>query len=143
MNKKKVLLAGNSEMVIFRFRKELVEQLVEEGHEVYVSFPQSQFGDGYTTAEKMGCHYIDTPISSHGTNPVTDLKLMQNYKKSSATDSSRYDVYLHNQTEHLRRHGCGQLRSSVCNECVWIGHSGRKSRPASVCNAYVISVGDT
>lgn len=81
MNKKKVLLAGNSEMVIFRFRKELVEQLVEEGHEVYVSFPQSQFGDGYTTAEKMGCHYIDTPISSHGTNPVTDLKLMQNYKK--------------------------------------------------------------
>lgn len=81
MKKKKVLLAGNSEMVIFRFRKELVERLVQDGWQVYVSFPQSQFGDGYTTAEKMGCHYIDTPISSHGTNPVTDLKLLQFYKK--------------------------------------------------------------
>lgn len=81
MNKKKVLLAGNSEMVIFRFRKELVEQLVDLGYEVYVSFPQSQFGDGCTTAEKMNCHYINTPIENHGTNPITDLKLIRFYKK--------------------------------------------------------------
>lgn len=78
---RKVVLTGNSEMVIFRFRKELIQKLLEEKYEVYVSFPQSQFGDGYTVAGELGCHYIDTPISSHGTNPITDMKLLHFYVK--------------------------------------------------------------
>ena len=76
MVNKKVLLAGNSEMVIFRFRKELIERLRQEDCEVFVSFPKTQFGDGETISQKMSCHFIETPIASHGTNPVTDLKLL-------------------------------------------------------------------
>ena len=81
MAKKKVLLAGNSEMVIFRFRKELIERLLQEDCEVFVSFPKTQFGDGETISQKMGCHFIETPIASHGTNPVTDLKLLLFYRR--------------------------------------------------------------
>lgn len=74
-----IMLAGNSEMVIFRFRKELIDALREKGHRVYVSFPQSVFGDGHTAAKNAGCHYINTPIASHGTNPFTDLRLLRSY----------------------------------------------------------------
>lgn len=81
MVNKKVLLAGNSEMVIFRFRKELIERLRQEDCEVFVSFPKTQFGDGETISQKMGCHFIETPIASHGTNPVTDLKLLLFYRR--------------------------------------------------------------
>ena len=81
MGKAKVLLAGNSEMVIFKFRLELIEELVRRGYEVYVSFPVTEFGDGQTIATKYGCTFIDTPISSHGTNPATDIKLLMFYRK--------------------------------------------------------------
>lgn len=78
---KKVLLAGNSEMVIFKFRRELIERLIREGFDVVVSFPQTPFGNGYDTAKKIGCTYIKTPISSHGTNPLEDLKLIKTYRQ--------------------------------------------------------------
>lgn len=78
---KRVLMLGNSELVIFKFRRELVERLRQEGWEVYVSFPQTVFGDGYKTAGQLGCHYINTPVSSHGTNPVADLRLLKFYRE--------------------------------------------------------------
>lgn len=81
MRAAKVLLAGNSEMVIFKFRLELIEALVAQRHKVYVSFPVTEFGDGETIARKYGCIFIETPINSHGTNPVTDLKLLSFYRK--------------------------------------------------------------
>ena len=37
--KKRVLLAGSSEVSIYNFRKELVERLLDEGFEVIVSSP--------------------------------------------------------------------------------------------------------
>lgn len=77
----KVLLAGNSEMVIFKFRRELIERLTAEGITVYTSFPQTEFGNGYDTAEQLHCIYIETPINSHGTNLWEDLKLLKSYKK--------------------------------------------------------------
>ena len=36
---KRVLLQGNSEIVIYNFRLELVERLLTDGFEVFISFP--------------------------------------------------------------------------------------------------------
>lgn len=78
---KRILLVGNSEMVIFKFRRELIESLRQNGWEVYVSFPKTVFGNGSDTAEQYGCIYLETLMSSHGTNPTKDFSLLQNYKK--------------------------------------------------------------
>lgn len=77
----RILLAGNSEIVVFRFRSEIIQELVGRGYEVYVTFPKSEFGDGVTSAKKYGCKYIETHISRHGTNPLEDIGLISQYTK--------------------------------------------------------------
>ena len=79
-NGKKILMIGNSELVIFKFRRELVERLVSEGYEVYTAYPVTEFGNG-EIAEKFGCHFVELEISSHGTNPFADLALIRRLKK--------------------------------------------------------------
>ena len=81
LKKRRVLLTGNSEMVIFKFRLELIEHLLQDGYEVYTAFPKTAFGDGTTIAQKYGCHYVEMNIESHGTNPLSDLKLLNQYKR--------------------------------------------------------------
>lgn len=78
---KRIMLSGNSEMVIFKFRLELIEKLLQEEYKVYTAFPKTAFGDGETISKQYGCHYIELNISSHGTNPFADLRLLQQYKK--------------------------------------------------------------
>lgn len=76
--KNKILILGNHEIVIYNFRKELIESLINNDYEVYLSFPK---GDRVDFFEKLGCHFIDTEIERHGTNPIKDLKLMLFYRK--------------------------------------------------------------
>jgi galacturonosyltransferase len=78
---KKILLLGNSYLVIFGFRKELVIKLIEEGYDVYVSFPNGPFGYGEGISKELGCHFIEIPINRHGKNPFEDLKLIHRYHK--------------------------------------------------------------
>ncbi|HFD2047638.1 glycosyltransferase family 4 protein [Clostridium perfringens] len=76
--KKKVLMLGNHEIVIYNFRKELIERMIKEGYEVYVSLP---YGPKVKYLEEMGCKFIDTPINRRNTNPIEDIKLLLNYFK--------------------------------------------------------------
>ena len=73
---KKVLLLANNDVGLYNFRRELLEQLIEQGYEVYISLP---YGDKVEPLKRLGCIYINTPIQRRGTNPFTDLKLMINY----------------------------------------------------------------
>lgn len=75
---KKVLMLGNHEIVIYNFRRELVEKMIEEGYEVYISLP---YGPKVEDLKKMGCKFIDTEINRRNTNPIEDIKLFMNYKK--------------------------------------------------------------
>lgn len=77
--KKKVLILGNSHLVVFKFRGELIEELVKQNYDVYVCFPNGPFGDGEESAKKYGCHFIEIPMERRGTNPVKDLQLIKNY----------------------------------------------------------------
>lgn len=74
----KVLILANNDVGLFKFRKELLIELLKE-HEVYISLPN---GDFVKEMVDMGCHFIDTQISRHGTNPIQDLKLLFFYKKT-------------------------------------------------------------
>ena len=43
--KKKVLLLGNHGFVIYNFRKELIQELLGQGYEVYISLPKDEIVD--------------------------------------------------------------------------------------------------
>lgn len=78
---KKILMLGNSKLVIFGFRGELIEKFIFLGYEVYVSFPSGPFGEGEEISKQYGCHFIETEIDRRGKNPFKDLKTIKTYKK--------------------------------------------------------------
>ena len=78
---KKILILGNSSLVVYKFRKELIEKLVANNYDVYVSFPSGPFGKGDENSKKIGCTFIETSINRRGINPFDDIKLFFNYIK--------------------------------------------------------------
>lgn len=72
----KVLILANNSVGLYKFRKELLEALLANKHEVFISLPN---GDFIEEMQQMGCHFIETEISRHGTNPFTDLALTKKY----------------------------------------------------------------
>lgn len=74
----KILVLANFGMGLYNFRKELLEELINQNYEVYISLPDDEYVSKF---EKMGCKFINTPVSRRGTNPITDLKLYIKYKK--------------------------------------------------------------
>ncbi|MBP1969187.1 galacturonosyltransferase [Virgibacillus natechei] len=75
---KKVLILVNHDVVIYNFRKELVQQLLRDNYKVYVSSP---YGKKIDYLIEMGCEYIETTIERHGTNIISDFKLISEYRK--------------------------------------------------------------
>ena len=79
--KKKVLILGNSHLVVFKFRGELIEKLILNGYKVSVCFPNGPFGEGENTAKQYGCEFIENQMERRGTNPFKDLLIIKEYFK--------------------------------------------------------------
>lgn len=77
-NSKKVLFLANHFITLFSFRKELINKLIEEGHDVYLSLPKD---DDNKYFEDLGCKIIETKIDRRGVNPFKDLSLINQYRK--------------------------------------------------------------
>ena len=60
---KTVLILVNHDVVIYNFRKELVQQLLRDNYKVYISSP---YGKKIESLIDMGCEYIETTIERHG-----------------------------------------------------------------------------
>lgn len=75
---KRVLFLVNHDVVIYNFRRELVEKLIEEGYEVIISSP---YGERIDLLKGIGCKYIETKLDRHGLNPIKELKLLREYRK--------------------------------------------------------------
>lgn len=74
----KVLILANIDMGLYKFRRELLEQLVKE-NEVFFCVPDGEFVE---RIKSMGCHFIPcTLMDRHGINPIKELKLINYYKK--------------------------------------------------------------
>ncbi len=78
MDKKRVLFLAQHFITLYSFRRELIERLCKEGHEVYLSLPQAEDNKYF---EDLGCKIVPTNIDRRGVNPVKDLKLIAFYKK--------------------------------------------------------------
>jgi len=76
--KDKVLFLVNHDIVIYNFRKEIVERLLSEGYEVIISSP---YGERIDELIEMGCEFVEVEMNRHGTNPLNELKLLRYYNK--------------------------------------------------------------
>lgn len=78
MNKKTILILVNHEIVIYNFRKELVERLLEDGHRVIISSPS---GEKIEKLVEIGSEHDEVYINRHGSNPLEEFKLLSHYRK--------------------------------------------------------------
>lgn len=84
----RVLILANNDVGLYKFRKELIEELIHPGryiagrkgkpYKVYVSLPDGEFVHKFT---ELGCEYINTPIDRRGVNPLKDFGLLTLYRK--------------------------------------------------------------
>jgi len=110
-NKKRVLFLSNHFKTLFWFRKELIQKLVEEGHEVYLSLPE----DENNFFANMGCRIVITEIDRRGVNPKNDMKLIVFYKKMISKINP--DIIL-SYTVKPNIYGCiasGKKYKQICN----------------------------
>jgi len=73
----KILIATNHSYMFYRFRKELVEALMQE-HEVILSTP---FVGHEGDLQAMGLRCIETDIDRRSINPFKDMKLLKTYRQ--------------------------------------------------------------
>lgn len=74
----RVLILANIGLGLYKFRRELLEELVKE-NEVFFCIPDDEFVD---PIKKIGCKFIDNSLlDRHGTNPIQELKLINYYKR--------------------------------------------------------------
>lgn len=73
----KILIISNHSYMLYRFRKELIQELMKN-HEVVLSMP---YVGHETDFQQMGLKCIHTDIDRRGINPMTDLKLLAAYRK--------------------------------------------------------------
>ena len=76
INKKKILIITNHSYMLYRFRKELIQKLLEDS-EVVISTP---FVGHETDLKELGANCIKTEVDRRSINPFTDLKLLRTYK---------------------------------------------------------------
>lgn len=73
----KILIITNHSYMLYRFRLELIQALMQD-HEVVLSMP---FVGHEQDFQAMGLKCIDTEVDRRGINPKTDLKLFGFYRK--------------------------------------------------------------
>lgn len=74
----RVLILANNDIGLFKFRRELIEELLDRKHEVFISLPD---GDFVRHFEEKGCTFLDTPIDRRGINPKKDFELLNRYRR--------------------------------------------------------------
>lgn len=74
----KILVLANFGMGLYNFRKELLVELINQNHDVYISLPNDEY---VPKLKELGCKFVETPLDRRGTNPIADLKLLSNYLK--------------------------------------------------------------
>lgn len=75
---KKILILTNLDIGLYKFRKELIEELQSRGNEIYLSLPYGKLVDKLVD---KGCRFIETPIERRGMNPLQDSRIFFQYRK--------------------------------------------------------------
>ena len=75
---KNILILTNASQGLFNFRKELLDKLITEGNELYISTPNDNL-EIIQKLKDMGCIIIETNLDRRGINPIKDFLLFLKY----------------------------------------------------------------
>lgn len=78
----KILILANNDVGLYKFRKELIQELIHQGNKVIVSVPD---GELVPDIRNLGVKVILTDVDRRGINPLTDLKLLMRYFRMEVT----------------------------------------------------------
>ena len=66
----RIAILTNADLGLYKFRKELVEQLCKD-NEVYIVLPNGEY---IKQLEHLGCRHIQFEFDRRGMNPIADIK---------------------------------------------------------------------
>ena len=72
----RVLILANNDVGLFKYRKELIERILLDGHKVFIALPT---GDFIPQLKEIGCIFINTNIDRRCVNPIEDMQLFLRY----------------------------------------------------------------
>lgn len=73
---KKILILANNDVGLYKFRKELIQELIDRGNKVYISLPDGEYVQDLID---IGCIFYDTNVDRRGLNPFKDFRLLLEY----------------------------------------------------------------
>lgn len=76
--KKNILILSNCLDGLYSFRKEVIQAILDQGYDVHISIPDVE-SNLKSFFKEIGCHIIPTLFNRRGMNPISDLKLIDNY----------------------------------------------------------------
>ena len=75
---KRVAILANDTTYTYNLRLAIIKELIKRNYDVFIISEILKFKK---ELESIGCHLINIDIGRHGTNPLSDFKLMIQYKK--------------------------------------------------------------
>jgi len=75
----KILILSNSAEGLYDFRFELIQRILNEGNEVFLSLPDPEDSEKVRLLKDSGAEYIQTQINRRGMHLSEDLKLIIKY----------------------------------------------------------------
>ena len=72
----KILILANNDVGLYKFRKELIQELIKRGHKVTVAIPDGKL---ISDIEKLGVKVVIINVDRRGINPLKDTILLIRY----------------------------------------------------------------
>lgn len=121
--KRKILIITNHSYMLWRFRKELIQELMKNG-EVVLSMPFVGHEDDF---QNLGIHCIRTEVDRRGINPLTDMKLIRVYR--NLLKQERPDLVITYSIKPNIYAGwlCGKMKIPFCANVQGLGTAFQKA----------------
>lgn len=85
----KIMILANNDIGLYKFRKELIQTLIDQNNEIVISLPD---GPNIQPLIDMGCKFINTDINRRGINPIVDFGLLLKYFKIMKSNKPDYVI---------------------------------------------------
>lgn len=123
INKKKILIITNHSYMLYRFRKELIQKLLEDS-EVVISTP---FVGHETDLKELGANCIKTEVDRRSVNPFTDLKLLRTYKTILKQEKPDLVITYSIKPNIYAGYLCGKMKIPFCANVQGLGTAFQKA----------------
>lgn len=128
---KKILVITNHSYMLWRFRRELIQELMKES-EMIISTPFVGHEEDFAA---MGCRMIETPVDRRGINPATDFQLYKNYVKILKTEQPDLVITYSIKPNVYAGYACRRLHIPYCVNVQGLGTAFQKAALARIVTA--------